>query len=129
MIELEFLDLELSICKLPSQIEPPSWTKDSRFLCVCRTPDELSIVCETALVPQGTSIELENRWAAFRVAGILDFSLTGILSSIVDPLAKADISVFAVSTFDTDYVLVRSDDRSRAKAVLETSFTVSDRKS
>ena len=75
---------------------------------VGKTPDELSLVCETALVPENTCAR-EDGWRALRVEGTLEFSLIGILSSITSVLAQAKISVFCVSTFDTDYVLVKEE--------------------
>lgn len=67
---------------------------------------ELSIVCPTAVVPPG--LACESGWTAFQVADKLEFSATGILAGILNPLAEAGISIFAISTFDTDYILVRT---------------------
>jgi hypothetical protein len=69
------------------------------------TPDELSLVVPEAFAPDGAAIEAG--WRALRVAGTLDFSLTGVLASLAAPLAQAGVSIFAVSTYDTDYLLVR----------------------
>lgn len=69
-----------------------------------RTDHELSVVCELDQVPAGAKVE--GGWRNFQVEGTLDFSLTGILAAIAKPLAKAEISIFAISTFDTDYILV-----------------------
>lgn len=81
-----------------------------------RTADELSLVLpEAARHPDW---QAETGWRAFRVDGTLDFSLTGVLASLADPLAAAAVSLFAISTYDTDYVLVREGDLERAMAAL-----------
>ena len=86
----------------------PDWVLACvEFVSVTRTSDELSVVCPAAAVPSGT--KCDNGWRAFQVAGPLDFSLTGILLSVAEPLAAAGVSIFAVSTYDTDYVLVKAD--------------------
>jgi hypothetical protein len=83
---------------------------------VTRTPSELSIVCREDAVPAGI---LANRgWRAIAVDGKLDFALTGILASLASPLAAAGVSIFAISTYDTDYVLVKQDTLERAIATL-----------
>jgi hypothetical protein len=86
------------------------------FWCVARTSEELSIVVEERSVPEG--VRCERGWRGLKVAGPLDFGLTGILAAIAAPLAQAEISIFAVSTFDTDYVLVRQPRLEQAVAVL-----------
>jgi hypothetical protein len=86
---------------------------------VTRTPTELSIVCREDSVPAGI---LANRgWRAIAVAGTLDFALTGVLASLVSPLAAAGVSIFAVSTYDTDYVLVKKNTLDRAVAALSAA--------
>lgn len=80
------------------------------------TVDETSVVCNAAAVPPG--IQTETGWRAFVVAGPLDFGLTGILLSIAQPLAQAGISIFALSTYDTDYVLVKESNLDKAIAAL-----------
>jgi len=77
----------------------PLWT-------VARTADELSVVCLAQQVPPG--VQVEPGWRALRVAGTLDFGLTGVLAALASPLADAGVSLFAFSTFDTDYILVRA---------------------
>ena len=84
------------------------------FLSITRTTDELSIVCRQEPVPEG--IRCERGWRVLRFAGTLDFTLVGVLASLLVPLADADIAVFVVSTFDTDYLLVKED---RLDAVVE----------
>jgi len=127
MIHLEFLDLDLSICRLDPGSPVPTWVEAARFCAITRTVEELSIVCESSALPPEPDFPVETGWSVFRVAGTLDFALTGVISSITTPLADAGISVFAVSTFDTDYLLIRSGDVSRAKQILAASFRISDK--
>jgi len=75
------------------------------FFCVTQTADELSIVCEESRVPAG--VRVEKDWVALKLEGPFPFSMTGVLMSFLQPLAEAGIAIFAVSTFDTDYVLMR----------------------
>jgi hypothetical protein len=89
----------------------------SAFLSLTKTEDELSIVCVQSCVPDG--VECNRDWRALRVVGKLDFNLTGVLSSLAAPLAEAKISVFAISTFDTDYLLLKEKDFDRAVTVLK----------
>ncbi len=106
------------ICRLASDSPIPDWAIGA-FLSITRTPDELSIVCEQSNVPE--NIRVERDWRALRIKGTLDFSMTGILARVAAPLAEADISIFAVSTFDTDYVLVKGDRIDDAIAALEAT--------
>ncbi|HVT45133.1 MAG TPA: ACT domain-containing protein [Thermoanaerobaculia bacterium] len=96
---------ELAIVRLPAGAAVPSWLPDRPFVSLTRTEDELSIICLSTLVPPEE--RAETGWIAFRVADALDFSMTGVVSSLASPLAGAGISIFVVSTFDTDYILVR----------------------
>ena len=79
-----------------------------------RTADELSIVCGDASVPPDLDARAQRGWRALKVQGPLDFSLTGVLDALTAPLAQARISIFALSTYDTDYVLVHGDDLAQA---------------
>jgi hypothetical protein len=92
----------------------------SPFLSITRTADELSIVCAADQVPTENrdQIRCERDWQGFKIEGPLDFSLTGILVAIAAPLADAGISIFAIATYDTDYVLVRRSQADHAIAVL-----------
>ncbi len=101
-MELEVLDQSLSVCQLKS-LKGIEWQGAPVFLC--KTNDEISLVCETDKVPD-TFQKREDGWRAIRVVGPLDFSLVGLLAQLTDALAKRNIPVFAVSTFDTDYVLI-----------------------
>jgi uncharacterized protein len=115
---------ELSIVRLPPEAAYPSWLRvaSGPLVSVTHTVHELSIVCPSAVVPPG--LDCEPGWRAFQVEGKLAFSATGILASILNPLADADISIFAISTFDTDYVLVRAAMLEPARAVLGEHFAL-----
>jgi hypothetical protein len=88
-------------------MEIPAWATAGEFYAITRTSDELSIVCSAAVVPE--DVLIEPGWRALKVEGPLDFGLTGILASLATTLAAAGISIFAISTFDTDYILVKAD--------------------
>ena len=106
----------LAVCRLDPQVAVPDWALSGDFFSITRTTDELSIVCSEAGVPEG--VLCERGWAGLKVEGPLDLSLTGVLASLAQPLAEAGISIFAVSTYDTDYLLVKVGDLERAVAVL-----------
>lgn len=103
--------------RLDPRSDIPAWIYKSPFFSISKTPEELSLVCESAAVPGG-DLKTEDNWKCLQVLGPLDFSLTGVLSSIARPLADAKISIFALSTFDTDYVMVKQDCLDRAKDAL-----------
>lgn len=117
-LDLVLLGESLAICRLPAQAAVPAWATGA-FVAITRTPDELSIVCANTAVPSG--VQAERDWRAFVVAGPLDFALTGILAAIAAPLAAAGVPIFAISTFDTDYVLVRAAEVGRAIAALRAA--------
>ncbi|MGA2592807.1 MAG: ACT domain-containing protein [Bryobacteraceae bacterium] len=94
-----------AVCRLAPQETVPSWVSAAdSFTSVSRTRDELSIVCAEDAVPPG--IQCAKGWRILEVQGPLDFAQTGILASLASPLADAGVSIFAISTYDTDYVLV-----------------------
>jgi hypothetical protein len=104
-----------AVCLLGKDSKIPEWA-NGEFFSITKTEDELSIVCKEEIVPE--SIKCEKGWVRIKVIGPLDFSLTGILASLADPLAFAGISIFAISTFDTDYLLIKKDMIEKAKQVL-----------
>lgn len=110
------LDGTFAICKLEPQASIPLWATASAFFSITRTTDELSIVCPEENVPEG--IPCERGWRCLRVAGTIPFSVVGLLASLTAPLADAGISVFAISTFDTDYLLIKAEDLARAVDIL-----------
>jgi hypothetical protein len=97
----------LAVCRLGAGEAFPAWLPARGFVSIARTADELSIVCAEDAVPEG--VRSERGWRCLAVAGPLDFGMTGVLASIAAPLADAGISIFALSTFDTDYVLVKAE--------------------
>src|SRR5438552_4165720 len=103
-----------------SRLEPsaavPGWATTGSFFSVTRTTDELSVVCDQSVVPD--DVHCERDWRCLKLAGPIPFSTVGVLASLVQPLADADISVFAISTFDTDYVLVKEKDLGKATTAL-----------
>ena len=106
-LTIQVLDQRLAVCRMAGDAAIPDWCYKGSFISITRTPDELSVVCEEILVP--VELDAERNWRALKVKGPLDFSLTGILASLVTPLAKAGIPVFAISTYDTDYLLLKKD--------------------
>jgi hypothetical protein len=104
-LTLSVLPGRYAICRLRPADPVPSWAGAGDFVSVTRTGEELSIVCAETGVPAG--VDCERGWRCLKVAGPLDLSLTGVLASLAGPLAEARLSVFAVSTFDTDYLLVK----------------------
>jgi hypothetical protein len=103
------------VCRLDADAPWPDWAAGD-FVAVSRTPEELSVVCRSRAVPAG--VRREEGWRCLAVAGPLDFALVGVVAGIVGPLAEAGISVFVVSTHDTDYLLVKAVRLEAAAAVL-----------
>lgn len=114
-MEIKRIEQDFSICKI-KDVAVVNW--EDEFCFVGKTDEELSLVCSTEYVP-GETIVREDGWKAFRIVGILDFSLIGILSEITTLLAKQKIGVFAVSTYNTDYVLIKAEHYSKALNVME----------
>jgi hypothetical protein len=118
-LTLLLLPQTLSICRLNPTDPLPNWVMRDPFFALTRTADELSVICSQGSVPP--SVINEPDWRAFKVAGPLGFSLTGVLAGLAGALAKAEISLFAVSTFDTDYILVKSHTLQSAIAALRSA--------
>jgi hypothetical protein len=108
-----------AVSRLGSEARLPRWATSGRFFSVTRTADELSVVCDERAIPG--EITREGGWRCLKVLGPLDFGLTGILASLTAPLAEASISIFAISTYETDYIMVKAVDLERAVAVLSGS--------
>jgi uncharacterized protein len=105
------------VCRLAPGDEIPQWAlRRGGFASVTRTANELSLVCAESVVPQG--IQCEPGWRIFKIEGPLDFTVTGILASVAQPLAEAGVSIFAISTYDTDYVMVKEQDVEKAVRTL-----------
>ena len=108
----------LAICRLPPDAPLPEPPDGGSFWSVTRTREEISLVLADDAAPAGW--QAERGWRGLKVEGPLAFELTGILASLAGPLAKAGVSLFALSTYDTDYVLVKENDLSQAIATLQT---------
>jgi hypothetical protein len=91
------------------------------FYSVTRTPSEVSVVCDEDAAPAGDHVRIETDWRALEVAGPLDFGMVGVMASLTAPLADVDVSVFVISTYDTDYVLVHAAALERAIEALRAA--------
>jgi hypothetical protein len=105
MSHLMVLTQGVAICRLTPEEEIPSWMPNKGFTAMVRTADELSIVCDERYVPD--HLKMEKGWRIIKVQGPLEFSQVGVLAAIAMPLAQAGVSIFVLSTFDTDYVLIK----------------------
>ena len=120
-MELKKLEYDLSVCKL-ADIRDIDLGRD--FFFVGRTDEEISLVCKTEDIPEKT-VERDDGWRGFRIRGVLDFSLIGILSKLSGILAENNIGIFAVSTYNTDYILVKKENFDRAMDVLnDAGYTI-----
>ena len=116
-MELKVLPCDLTVCKVGST-KDIDLTKD--FYFIGKTDEELSLVCRTEDTPAGTT-DRDDGWKGFRIQGVLDFSLIGILSKLSGILADNEIGIFAVSTYNTDYILVKKENFERAMSVLASA--------
>lgn len=113
---LSILSEKLGICHFEKNSQIPDWTKNISFCSITRTADELSIVCDQNKIPAG--VLFEGGWRAFKVEGPLGFTETGIVASLSKPLADGGISIFYISTYETDYLLLEDKNLSKAKEIL-----------
>lgn len=114
-MELKLLDEEMTVCQIES-VSRLDLHKD--FFFIGKTDEEISLVCRTKDVPKDT-VAHDDGWRGFRIQGVLDFSLVGILSKISNILATHDIAIFVVSTYNTDYILVKEKNLKKAIQVLD----------
>lgn len=122
-IPLILLAERLAVCRLPAGAQFPDWAREGELLALVRTASELSVVCADRFVPP--EVKAERGWRVFQAQGPLDFSQVGVLASITVPLAKAGVSLFALSTYDTDYILVKESALERAvQALNQAGFLV-----
>jgi len=117
-LELDILPEAFAICRLPAESPVPEWAR-GLIVSITRSSEELSIVCEEKNVPREVRAERGRR--GLRVKGTIPLAQTGVLASLAAPLAKAEISIFAVSTYDTDYLFVAAEDLPDAAGVLEAA--------
>ena len=115
-LKISVLPEVFMVCRLDKDAEVPDWAWAGEFVSITKTPEELSIVCRQVDVPK--NVRCEKDWRCLKVNGPLDFSSVGILASLSVPLSKAGVSIFAVSTYDTDYLLVKEKDLERTILVL-----------
>lgn len=116
-MKLRVFDAQLSVCKV-ADLREVDLARELTFVGV--TDEEVSLVCPTEAVPVGV-LEREDGWRAFRIEGELDFSLVGILAQVSGALAEAGVPIFAVSTYNTDYVLVKAEHLARALDALSAA--------
>jgi hypothetical protein len=104
-LTLHLLPQKFAVCRLVAESSVPQWASRSSMFSITRTTDELSIVCESKYVP--SSVKAEKGWRCFKLQGPFPFQMTGVLASVLQPVAEAGVSIFAISTYDTDYVMVK----------------------
>jgi hypothetical protein len=115
-LTLRALPGTFAVCRLEPRAPIPDWASGGEFLSITRTVDELSIICPQACVP--ASVKHEPDWRCFHLDGPIPFTDVGVLESLLQPLAAAGIGVVAVSTFDTDYVLVKEESEAAVRKAL-----------
>jgi hypothetical protein len=121
-MELTLLPDRLAICRLCPDAPIPKWALAGEFFAVCRSDEELSVVCPDGHPPQ--EIKADSGWRALKVKGPLPLTEIGVIAALSAPLAEAGISVFVISTFDTDYLLIKDANLSRAVRVLSSCHTI-----
>ena len=114
-MDIKVIDKEFAVCKI-NDVSEVNFNDELCF--VGKTDEELSLVCSSEFVPKNT-IVCDGGWRAFRIEGILDFSLTGILAKVANILANAKIPIFAVSTYNTDYILIKNEFFQKALDILQ----------
>ncbi|MBC2188278.1 ACT domain-containing protein [Listeria booriae] len=121
-MKLQIDKTNYTIAKFPPNFPmPASLQSESRFTSITYTPEECSIVAPTSIINAAQAEAAEPDWFLLKIEGILDFSLTGILNKITTPLAEKEISIFAISTYNTDYILMKQSDLALATETLVTA--------
>ena len=115
-LKLKKLDGRVAVCRLDPSFGIPGWATGAAFFSATRTPDELSVVCPEESVPAG--VRSEAGWRVLMLEGPFEFSEVGVLASVATPLAEAGVSILALSTYDTDYVLVKEEGMDLAASAL-----------
>jgi hypothetical protein len=118
-LNLKVLGETMAICRLEPNAPLPEWACEGDLYSFTRSSEELSIICPAAVIPTG--VKAESGWRAIKVVGPMDFSLVGVLSSLLEPLATANISILSLSTYDTDYLFVRAEVFQPALQVLQAA--------
>ena len=119
-LNMKLLEGKYGVCRLSTDEAVPSWAFKGEFFSITKTEDELSIVCLEENISE--KIKSEKGWRVLKVEGPLDFSLVGILSKISGLMAKNNISIFAISTYDTDYILIKDENIKKAIKVLNEDY-------
>lgn len=115
-VTLKELPGDYAVARLPRGSAIPDWADGEGFVSIGRTEDELSVVCLAVRVPDG--VRSDAGWTVYKFEGPFEFTETGIALSVIRPLSEEGISIFLVSTFDTDYLLIKTADRERAGPLL-----------
>lgn len=103
-IELVVMQGDYAVCQLPVGSDIPQWV-DGEFVSITQTGKELSIICRDNKIPLG--VKAERSWALLKIDAVLDFSMVGIIAGISEVLSAAKISIFVMSTYDTDYIMIK----------------------
>ena len=123
VFQLDVLPEQFAVCRLGAAETIPEWCQSGTFSSITRTASELSVVCEESVVPMG--VMAERGWRILRLAGPLDLALVGILAALARILAEAEVAIFAISSYDTDYILVQHEQLGAAvSALVEAGHTV-----
>ncbi|MER0279292.1 ACT domain-containing protein [Clostridioides difficile] len=115
-MKLKLFAEEYAVCRLNNDSKIPEWIDTKNFYSITKTEDELSVVCSNNNIP--SDVKSEKEWRILKILGPLDFSLIGILSKLSGLLAENKISIFAISTYDTDYILIKEKDIENACKIL-----------
>ncbi|HEY7348986.1 MAG TPA: ACT domain-containing protein [Ktedonobacterales bacterium] len=115
-LTLSILPETFAVCRLEQQAGIPTWATKGSFYSITRTPEEVSIVCPQDDVPD--DVLAEKAWHCLKIEGPMNFSFTGVLASLARPLADAGVSIFALATYNTDYLLIKEQDMTRAALAL-----------
>lgn len=115
-MKLKLFAEEYAVCRLNNDSKIPAWIDTKNFYSITKTEDELSVVCSNNNIP--SDVKSEKEWRILKILGPLDFSLIGILSKLSGLLAENKISIFAISTYDTDYILIKEKDIENACKIL-----------
>ena len=120
-MEIQKLEYDFTVCKIDS-VERADFTRD--FVFLSKTDEEISLVCESSSVPSN-AIASEAGWKALKISGILDFGMVGVIAKIANILAQAGISVFVVSTYNTDYIFIKATNLDKgAQALIKNGYTI-----
>lgn len=124
-LTMRVLPGELAVCRLEADTPMPAWLfhAEARFFSIMRTPEETSVVCPVDDVPPSVT-RVDKGWRALKVDGPLPLTMTNVTAKLTAPLGSAGIPVFALSTYDTDYLLIKAEHLERAVSLLRTRFTV-----